>query len=119
MKNFSMDRKRRWNNFYPEKKSSVMISLPSPISSSKEDSFFNVKNMKTLFGVKHARVALIFISILFVMACLYLSFSANTNGNQLLSTRSHCPKLLIRPRDYVAVEPYEVDLKSQVINKMS
>jgi len=48
-----MDRKRRWNNLYPEKKSSIMISLPTPVSSPKDDSFFNVKTWHMLFGVKH------------------------------------------------------------------
>ena len=111
-----MDRKRRWNNLYPEKKSSIMISLPTPVSSPKDDSFFNVKTWHMLFGVKHVRVALIFLLIVFVLASLYFSFSSNTEDHQLLSKRAHCPKLLSRPRDYVTVQPFEVKLAGQVIN---
>ena len=110
-----MDRKRRWNNLYPEKKSSIMISLPSPVTSTRDDSFYSIKTWSTFFGIKHVRVGLIFLLILFVLASLYLSFSSNTDEHQMLSKRAHCPKVLSRPRDFVAVKPYEVELISQVM----
>ena len=109
-----MDRKRRWNNGYStDKKSSVMISLPSPLS--KEDSIFGVKNMQTFFGIKHARVAVMFIAILFLSACLYLSFSSKSHKDNFIIRDGKCPKLSYRPRDEVNVEPYQVELKKQVM----
>ena len=119
MKSFPMDRKRRWNNLYPEKKSSIMISLPTPVTSTKDDSLFNIKTWNTFFGIKHVRVALIFLLTLFVLVSLYLSFSSNTDEHQMLSKRAHCPKVLSRPRDFVAVQPYEVELISQVISSIA
>eukprot|EP00112_Aurelia_sp_Birch-Aquarium-sp1_P024870 Seg803.6 transcript_id=Seg803.6/GoldUCD/mRNA.D3Y31 product="hypothetical protein" protein_id=Seg803.6/GoldUCD/D3Y31 len=109
-----MDRKRRWNNGYSssDKKSNVMISLPSPLS--KEDSIFGVKNMQQFFGIKHARVALIFISILFLSACLYFGFSSKShNKDNFILRDGKCPKLSYRPRDEVNVEPYQIELKKQ------
>ena len=112
-----MDRKRRWNNGYSaDKKSSVMISLPSPLS--KEDPIFGVKNMQTFFGVKHARVAVIFIAIILLSACLYLSFSSKSHKDNFILRDGNCPKLSYRPRDEVYVEPYQVELKKQVMMKV-
>ena len=110
-----MDRKRRWNTLYPEKKSSIMISLPTPSTSTKDDSYFNIRSWNALFGIKHVRVGLIFLVILFLVASLYLSFSTNTDDNQVQLKKAHCPKILNRPRDFVAVQPYRVKLISQVM----
>ncbi|XP_065066688.1 uncharacterized protein LOC135692480 [Rhopilema esculentum] len=104
-----MDRKRRG---YTDKKSAVMISLPSPFSKDDSSSYFNMKNINTVFGVKHARVALIFVVILFLAACVYLSFSPS-NDDRFRIPKGKCPKLSFRPRDDVQVEPFRIDLKSQ------
>ena len=106
-----MDRKRRG---YTDKKSAVMISLPSPFSKEDSSSYFNMKNINTVFGVKHARVALIFVVILVISACVYLSFG-HSNYDHFRIQRTKCPKLSFRPRDDVQVEPFRLDLKSQVL----
>ncbi len=107
-------KKRRWNA-YPEKKSSVMISLPTSSSASKDDILFSVKNMPSFLGIKHARVALIFGAIILVMTCLYISFSRNSeSSSEFVNANSKCPKLSYRPRDEINVRPINFELTSQV-----
>lgn len=93
-----------------------MISLSSlkSVLKEKEDSCSGVKNMLKYYEIRQSRVILIFVLIFVSLAWLYLSFKHTSPiGHQFLSRRTHCPKLLSRPRDHVAVQPYEPKFHSQ------